>query len=55
MPGWRRAEVAPAGWQIAEDARLRKGYVATEAYLSAHARTDLEIAVDRVLEHPDLA
>jgi hypothetical protein len=38
-----------------EDAKLKKGYIATEAYLKKHAAEDLEIATTRLMEHPDLA
>lgn len=38
-----------------EDARLKKGYIATEAYLKKHAAEDLDIATTRLMEHPDLA
>ena len=38
-----------------EDAKLKKGYIATEAYMKKHAAEDLEIATTRLMEHPDLA
>jgi hypothetical protein len=46
---------APARWRIAEDARLRKGYAAADAWLVAHRRAGLADAVDRLMEHPALA
>jgi len=38
-----------------EDAKLKKGYIATEAYLKKHAAEDLDIATTRLMDHPDLA
>jgi hypothetical protein len=38
-----------------EDAKLKKGYIATEAFLKKHAAEDLEIATTRLMEHSDLA
>ena len=38
-----------------EDARLRKVYAETDAYLVKHASDDLDIATDRLMEQPDLA
>jgi hypothetical protein len=38
-----------------EDAKLKKGYIATDAYLKKHATEDLDIATTRLMEHPDLA
>jgi hypothetical protein len=39
----------------AEDAKLLKGYKATEIYLKKHVKDDLEMATARLLEHPELA
>jgi len=39
----------------AEDAKLLKGYKATEIYLKKHVKDDLEMATDRLLERPELA
>ncbi|HET9992330.1 MAG TPA: hypothetical protein VFQ65_27550 [Kofleriaceae bacterium] len=39
----------------AEDAKLKKGYIATEAFLKKHAAEDLDIATTRLLENPSLA
>jgi hypothetical protein len=38
-----------------EDAKLKKGYIATEKYLAKHAAEDLDIATTRLMDHPDLA
>jgi hypothetical protein len=37
------------------DAKLKKGYIATEKYLAKHAAEDLDIATTRLMDHPDLA
>jgi hypothetical protein len=42
-------------WQLAEDAKLRKGYAATDAWLVRHAKAGLDEATDRLMEHPELA
>ncbi len=42
-------------WQIAEDAKLRKGYAATDAWLVRHTKAGLDEATDRLMEHPELA
>jgi hypothetical protein len=42
-------------WQLAEDARLRKEYAATDAWLVRHQKTGLEAAADRLMAHPELA
>ncbi len=57
MPGWRPTmrEQEPAGWRVAEDRRLRRGYIATEAWLARHRKAGLAMAADRLLERPDLA
>jgi hypothetical protein len=39
----------------AEDAKLLKGYKATEIYLKKHVKDDLELATARLLERPELA
>ena len=39
----------------AEDAKLRKGYIATEAFLKKHAAEDLETATTRLMQNPSLA
>lgn len=38
-----------------EDAKLKKGYIATEKYLAKHAAEDLDTATTRLMDHPDLA
>ena len=38
-----------------EDAKLKKGYIATEKYLAKHASEDLDTATTRLMDHPDLA
>ncbi|MCE9579794.1 MAG: hypothetical protein K8W52_42145 [Deltaproteobacteria bacterium] len=57
MPGWRPSmrEQEPAGWRIAEDKRLRRGYIATEAWLAKHRTAGLAMAADRLLENRGLA
>jgi hypothetical protein len=42
-------------WQLAEDAKLRRGYAATDAWLVRHAKAGLDDATDRLMEHPELA
>ena len=42
-------------WQLAEDAKLRRKYEATDAWLVRHRKAGLEAAVDRLMEHPELA
>ena len=42
-------------WREAEDARLRKDYAATDAWLVKHAKAGLDSAVTRLMAHPDLA
>ncbi|MCE9579795.1 MAG: hypothetical protein K8W52_42150 [Deltaproteobacteria bacterium] len=42
-------------WRMAEDARLRRGYVATDAWLVKHRKAGLAMAADRLMEHPGLA
>jgi hypothetical protein len=39
----------------AEDAKLKKGYIATEAFLKKHANEDLELATTRLMHYPALA
>ena len=39
----------------AEDAKLKKSYTATEAFLKKHVVEDLDIATDRLLANPALA
>lgn len=46
---------APVRDFAAEDAKLKRGYTATVAYLRAHRAADLDKATDRLLKHPDLA
>ena len=48
------AEMHP-NWRAEEDARLRKVYAETDAYLVAHRKAGLAAAADRVMEHPALA
>jgi hypothetical protein len=55
VPGFRGSYTVEPGWQVAEDARLRKAYAATDKYLVAHERDGLDTAVDRLMERPDLA
>ena len=38
-----------------EDAKLRRGYTATEVFLKKHAKADLDTATDRLLANPELA
>ena len=40
---------------VAEEARLRKEYAATDAWLVKHAKTGLDLAVERLLQNRDLA
>jgi hypothetical protein len=42
-------------WRAEEDARLRKLYAATDAYLVKHQKAGIESAVSRLMEHPELA
>lgn len=42
-------------WIEAEDARLRKEYLATDAWLVKHRTAGLASAVNRLMAHPDLA
>ena len=55
-PGFMPDEpmIDPA-WRKAEDARLRKDYAATDAWLVKHAKIGLDSAVTRLMAHPDLA
>jgi hypothetical protein len=39
----------------AEDAKLKKSYTATEAFLKKHVKDDLDTATDRLLANPALA
>ena len=39
----------------AEDAKLKQGYTATEAFLKRHVKADLDTATDRLLANPALA
>ena len=39
----------------AEDAKLKTGYTATEAFLKKHVKEDLDTATDRLLADPALA
>lgn len=39
----------------AEDAKLKTGYTATEAFLKKHVKEDLDTATDRLLANPALA
>ena len=39
----------------AEDAKLKTGYTATEAFLKKHVKEDLDTATDRLLAEPALA
>jgi hypothetical protein len=57
MPSPRERERLTRGgeWRVAEDARLRRGYAATDAWLVKHERAGLAAAADRLMEHPDLA
>jgi hypothetical protein len=54
MPAFREPQVDQKTL-AAEDAKLLKGYKATEIYLKKHVKEDLETATDRVLERPNLA
>ena len=40
---------------LAEDARLRKVYAQTDAYLVKHVRDGLDTATDRLMDYPELA
>jgi len=42
-------------WRAAEDAKLRRGYVATSAWLDKHRAAGLAAAVDRLMAYPVLA
>jgi hypothetical protein len=58
MPGfgqeWPRRPLEAPDW-TAEDARLRRAYAATDAWLVKHAKSGLDKAVDRLMQHPQLA
>jgi hypothetical protein len=45
----------PRDWRIAVDAKLRMEYDATEAWLRRHQKGGLDVATDRLMEHPELA
>jgi hypothetical protein len=57
MPGFRVAPEPqePKNWRVVEDRRLFRGYAATDAALVKHRKASLAIAVDRLMERPDLA
>lgn len=58
-----RIQMPPMGyepWQkerdfLAEDARLRKEYAVTDAWLVKHAKAGLDLAVERLMQNRDLA
>ncbi|HTJ42491.1 MAG TPA: hypothetical protein VL463_10380 [Kofleriaceae bacterium] len=54
MPG-ETDRMRPVDWRISEDTRLKIEYRATEAWLKKHAKRGLDEAVDRLMEHPELA
>ncbi len=45
----------PADWQAQEDARLKKDYAATDAWLVKHGKDGLDSATTRLMAHPELA
>ena len=56
MPGFQPDRpVVDDGWRKTEDARLAKGYAATDTFLVKTAKTGLDVAVDRLMQNPLLA
>jgi hypothetical protein len=47
--------VVDKNWEQAEDAKLAKGYAATDAFLVKHQKAGLDVAVDRLMQNPLLA
>jgi hypothetical protein len=48
-------ETVQPEWRVAEDARLKKLYAETDAYLVKHERAGLDLAMARLMERPELA
>ena len=53
-PGFMPDRPSPQAYEQ-EDAKLRKDYAATEAFLKKHAAADLDEATTRLMAYPDLA
>ena len=47
--------VVDKNWEQAEDAKLAKGYAATDAFLVKHQKAGLDVAADRLMQNPLLA
>lgn len=54
MEDWQRQRRREFDW-TAEDARLRKAYAKTDAQLVKNQKSSLDLAVNRLLQNPDLA